>query len=69
MSQKADKIRQIRITKLSDCDKVFDVKEFTTPAERWDIMYQLSLDVCALRGIPVSEPGTTRHIARVFKRK
>jgi hypothetical protein len=68
MSRRIDKISQIRITRLADCDKIFDVSGFTIPEERLEIAHQLALDVCRLKGISVPEPGTQRHVVRLIRK-
>ena len=68
MSQTVKKNRQIKITKLSEQTGDSDLRN-TTPAERWAMMWQLTLDAWTFKGEPVAEPGLHRHIVRVFRRK
>lgn len=69
MSQTVKKNRQIKVTKLSEQTDDFDLRKMTSPAERWAMMWQLTLDAWAFKGEPVAEPGLHRHIVRVFRRK
>lgn len=66
MSQTVKKNRQIKVTKLSGQTDGTDLRN-TTPAERWAMMWQLTLDAWAFKGEPVAEPGLHRHIIRVFR--
>jgi hypothetical protein len=67
--QSVKKNRQVKVTKLSEQTGDFDLRNTTTPAERWAMMWQLTLDAWAFKGEPVAEPGLHRHIVRVFRRK
>jgi hypothetical protein len=68
MSQNFNKNRQIKVMKLSQQDDNSDLRQ-TTPAERWAMMWQLTLDAWAFKGEPLAEPRLQRHIVRVFRRK
>jgi hypothetical protein len=41
----------------------------TTPAERLQMMWQLTLDAWAFKGEPVAELRLPRHIVRVLRRE
>ncbi len=69
MSHTADKTRQIRVMKLPEQEDAGDLRNITTPEERWAMMWQLALDAWAFKGEPVAEPKLQRHIVRLFKRK
>jgi hypothetical protein len=62
------KNRQLKVTKLSEQQSDFDLRN-TTPAERWAMMWQLTLDAWAFKGESVAEPRTQRHIVRIFRPK
>jgi hypothetical protein len=63
------KNREIRAVKLSEQENIPNLKDTTTPEERWAMAWRLALDVWAFKGEPVAEPGLHRHIVRVFRRK
>ena len=63
-----DPNRTIRIAKLADQGKETDLAD-TTPAQRFEMMWQLALDAWAMMGEPVTDPRLPRHIVRVFRRE
>jgi hypothetical protein len=60
--------RNIQIRKKSLKEETDDLKN-TTPAERWAMMWQLTLDAWAFKGETVVESRLQRNIVRVFRRK
>ena len=59
---------EIRVSSLCDQDRS-DIQELsrTTPAERLQMMWQLTLDAWAFKGEPVAELRLPRHIVRVLR--
>lgn len=66
MKQTFQKRKAIKVMKLSESDSVSELQK-TTPAERWAMMWQLTLDAWAFKGEPVAEPRLQRHIIRVLR--
>jgi hypothetical protein len=62
-----DRVRPVRIQKLSEQGKESDLKG-TTPAERMKMMWQLALDAWAFKGESVAEPRLQRHVIRLLRR-
>ena len=61
---------EIRISNLQDQDQFeFEDLARTTPAERLQMMWQLTLDAWAFKGEPVVELRLPRHIVRVLRRE
>jgi len=56
----------IRVSTLAEQGTERDL-ERTTPAERLDMMWQLTLDAWALKGDQVAEPRLQRHVVRVIR--
>ena len=63
-------VPEIRVSNLAAQDQS-DVEDLskTTPAERVQMMWQLTLDAWAFKGDPVAELRLPRHIVRVLRRK
>lgn len=61
------KNRQIRIVKMSGQEDAGDLRNTTTPEERWAMMWQLAQDAWAFKGETVVKPGLQRHIVRVIR--
>ena len=59
---------KVRVLDLRDQDTVDDLSK-TTPAERLQMMWQLTLDAWAFKGEPVAELRLPRHIVRVLRRE
>lgn len=61
---------QIRVSKL-DAQHRADVEDLakTSPAERLEMMWQLTLDAWAFKGEPVAELRLPRHIVRVLRKE
>ncbi len=60
--------RAFRVRGLHDEQEEGDTDlENTTPAERLSMMWQLALDVWAVKGEPVAEPRLPRHAVRVLR--
>ena len=59
----------IRKTRLGDDSADFEDMRRYTPEERVGMMWQLSLDLYAILGEPVAEPGQSRHVMRVRRRE
>jgi len=58
-----------RLTTLSESDDAGDVLQMTTPAERWEMTYELSRQLYELKEKPFAQSGLHRHIIRVFRRE
>ncbi len=60
----------VRVSNLRDQDRS-DVQDLsnTTPAERLQMMWQLTVDAWAFKGEPVAELRLPRHIIRVLRRE
>ena len=61
---------EIRVSNLREQDRS-DIQDLskTTPAERLEMMWQLTLDAWAFKGDPVAELRLPRHIVRVLRRE
>jgi len=59
---------KVRVFDLRDQDTVDDLSK-TTPAERLQMMWQLTLDAWAFKGEPIAELRLPRHIVRVLRRE
>ena len=59
---------KVRITKLEKQDEIDDLRS-TTPAQRLEMMWQLTLDAWAFKGEPIAELRLPRHIVRVLRRE
>ncbi len=55
--------------KISEQEDAGDVLRFTTPAERFQMLMELSQNIWALKSGKSIEPGLHRHVVRVFRRK
>lgn len=66
----AVKASEIRVRKLHDQDRS-DQDDFsrTTPVERLQMMWQLTVDAWAFKGERVAELRLPRHIVRVLRRE
>ena len=62
------KATEIRVLNLQDRADVYDFSR-TTPAERLQMMWQLTLDAWAFKGEPIAELRLPRHIVRVLRRE
>jgi hypothetical protein len=62
-----DPSRAIRVTRLADQGREDDLRG-TTAAERWAMVWQLTLEAWAFRGEPV-EQGFQRDVGRVVRRE
>ena len=64
------KASEIRVSNLYDQDRS-DQDDFsrTTPAERLQMMWQLTVDAWAFKGERVAELRLPRHIVRVLRRE
>jgi hypothetical protein len=60
--------KTLRVVTLQEQDKQDDLRS-TTPAQRLDMMWQLTLDAWAFKGEPVAELRLPRHIIRVLRRE
>ncbi len=58
-----------KMTTLAESDDAGDVRQFTTPAQRWEMTYELSCRLYELKEKTLAQPGLHRHIVRVFKRE
>jgi hypothetical protein len=59
---------KVRISKLEEQDESDDLRS-TTPAQRLEMMWQLTMDAWAFKGEPVAELRLPRHIVRVLRRE
>lgn len=60
--------KKIRVVKLHEQDR-FDELRSTTPAQRLEMMWQLTLDAWAFKGEQLAELRLPRHIVRVLRRE
>jgi hypothetical protein len=59
---------EIRVSNLRDQDQSeFEDLSKTTPAERLQMMWQLTLDAWAFKGEPITDQRLPRHIIHVRK--
>jgi hypothetical protein len=65
MQVEAKKLRIRKLDEQSDKDDL----ESTTPAQRIEMMWQLTLDAWAFKGEPLAELRLPRHIVRVLRRE
>ena len=61
-------ITNIRVSTLREQDETDDLLK-TTPAERLQMMWQLTLDAWAFKGEPIAELRLPRHIVRIQRRE
>ena len=59
---------KVRIAKLEEQDS-FDDLQSTTPAQRLEMMWQLTMDAWAFKGEHIAELRLPRHIIRVLRRE
>jgi len=64
------KTSEIRVISLN-ADTQSDLEDFSrsTPAERLQMMWQLTVDAWAFKGEPLAELRLPRHIVRVLRRE
>jgi hypothetical protein len=60
--------KKVRVVNLLEQDKHDDLRS-TTPAQRLEMMWQLTLDAWAFKGEPVAELRLPRHTVRVLRRE
>lgn len=60
--------KNIRVSTLREQNETDDLSK-TTPAERLQMMWQLTLDAWAFKGEPIAELRLPRHIVRVLRRE
>ena len=60
--------KQLRISHLQNQNDREELLR-TTPAERLQMMWQLTLDAWAFKGEPIAELRLPRHIVRVLRRE
>ena len=60
---------EIRVSRLDDQRAGVEDLAKTTPAERLEMMWQLTLDAWAFKGEPVAELRLPRHIVRILRRE
>jgi hypothetical protein len=58
----------IRVSTLQEQDRSDDLLK-TTPAERLQMMWQITLDAWTFKGEPIAELRLPRHIVRVLRRE
>ncbi len=60
--------RNVQIRKTSLKEETDDLRN-TTAAERWAMVWQLTLDAWAFKGEAVAQSRLQRNIVRVYRRK
>lgn len=60
--------KKVRVSKLEEQDNSDDLRS-TTPAQRLEMMWQLTMDAWAFKGEPIAELRLPRHIIRVLRRE
>ena len=60
--------KRVKVLKLEEQDKSDDLRS-TTPAQRLEMMWQLTMDAWAFKGEPIAELRLPRHIIRVLRRE
>ena len=60
--------KKVRVSKLEEQDNSDDLRS-TTPAQRLEMMWQLTMDAWAFKGEPIAELRLPRHIVRVLRRE
>lgn len=58
----------VRVSTLREQNQTEDLLK-TTPAERLQMMWQLTLDAWAFKGEPIAELRLPRHIVRIQRRE
>ena len=58
----------VRVSTLQEQDRSDDLLK-TTPAERLQMMWQITLDAWTFKGEPIAELRLPRHIVRVLRRE
>ena len=61
-------VKTLRIRQRDEQSDKDDLKS-TTPAQRIEMMWQLTLDAWAFKGEPIAELRLPRHIIRVLRRE
>lgn len=59
----------VKVMKMSEQEDAGDVLHFTTPAERFQMLMELSQNIWALNSGKDSKQELHRHVVRVFRRK
>jgi len=60
--------KKVRVSKLEEQDNSDDLRS-KTPAQRLEMMWQLTMDAWAFKGEPIAELRLPRHIVRVLRRE
>ena len=60
--------KQVRVSKLGEQDNSGDLRS-KTPAQRLEMMWQLTMDAWAFKGEPIAELRLPRHIVRILRRE
>lgn len=58
--------KKVRISKLEEQDSIDDLRS-TTPAQRLEMMWQLTMDAWAFKGEPVDGSRLVRDVVRVIR--
>ena len=58
-----------RLTTLEESDDAGDLRDSTTPEERWTMTWELSQNLYAFKEKTFAEPRLQRHIIRVSRRE
>ena len=65
-----DRSRMVtHLTTLDASDDAGDLRNSTTPQQRWEMMWELSHSLYEFKEKRVAQPGLHRHIVRVFRRE
>lgn len=59
----------VRMMKMSEQEDAGDVLSFTTPAERFQMLMELSQNIWALKSGKNTQSELHRHVVRVFRRE
>ncbi len=62
----SDTDRAVRVKKLGDSDDL-ELFRTTTPAERVNMVWQLTLNAWAFKGEPITDPRLQRHVVHVIR--
>ena len=70
MTNSAETMRRRQVARLTTLAKAHDRDDLalTTAAERFDMMWQVTLDAWTFLGEPVVEPRLPRHVERIVRR-
>lgn len=58
-----------KLTTNEKSDDAGDLRDSTTPQQRWEMTWELSRSLYEFKEKSVAQPGLHRHLIRVFKRE